>query len=52
MLTSFDTGISVYIDRVKSSYKTLFLIRVQANFNIYIYSPSVKDYRRKFKANP
>ena len=36
-LASFDTGMSVYVGRLRSSYnfKALFCIRLQANFHIF-----------------
>ena len=38
-LTSFDYGISVYVSGVESSCKKSFLIRLQANFLIFIPHP-------------
>ena len=46
-LTSFDIGISVYVDRVKKSYKTIVSHSTSSKFS-YLYYPSVKDYSRKF----
>ena len=48
--TSFANGFSVYAGRVKSSYKNIISHSTSSKFS-YIYSPSVKDYSRKFKAN-
>ena len=49
-LTSFANGFSVYAGRVKSSYKNIISHATSSKFS-YIYSSSVKDYSRKFKAN-
>ena len=49
-LTSFANGFSVYAGRVKSPYKNIISHSTSSKFS-YIYSPSMKDYSRRFKAN-